>query len=176
MPSFRNRFLGAPIPKYRKHRASGQAVVTLSGKDTYLGPHGTRASRTEYDRLVGEWLAAGRCLPRSGMASDLTVAEVAAAYRCFAEGYYRDPDGTPTRSMDRVKLGLRILRKSYAHTPACNFGPLSLQAIQQKLASKGKSRGYINRIAEQIKRVFRWAVAQELLPVAVFHAVQTAPG
>ncbi len=26
------------IPKYRKHRASGQAIVTLSGKDFYLGP------------------------------------------------------------------------------------------------------------------------------------------
>jgi hypothetical protein len=52
-------------------------------------------------------------------------------------------------------LGLRILRKSYAHTPACQFGPLALQAIQQKLASRGKSRGYINHIVEHIKRVFR---------------------
>ena len=32
-------------PKYRKHRASGQAVVTLDGRDRYLGPHGTNASR-----------------------------------------------------------------------------------------------------------------------------------
>lgn len=51
------------LPKYRKHRASGQAVVTLNGKDFYLGPHGTRASKAEYDRLLGEWLAAGRQLP-----------------------------------------------------------------------------------------------------------------
>ena len=40
------------VPKYRKHRASGQAVVTLSGVDHYLGPRGTKASRIEYDRLV----------------------------------------------------------------------------------------------------------------------------
>jgi len=39
-------------PKYRKHWASGQAIVTLDGRDFYLGPHGTRASRREYDRLV----------------------------------------------------------------------------------------------------------------------------
>ena len=26
------------VPKYRKHRASGQAVVTISGHDHYLGP------------------------------------------------------------------------------------------------------------------------------------------
>jgi hypothetical protein len=29
------------FPKYRKHKASGQAVVTLAGRDHYLGPRGT---------------------------------------------------------------------------------------------------------------------------------------
>ena len=52
------------IPKYRKHRASGQAVVTLNGRDCYLGPHGTKASQIEYDRLhrrmVGRWPPTGR--------------------------------------------------------------------------------------------------------------------
>ena len=48
------------IPRYRKHRASGQAIVNLSGQDFYLGPHGTKASKLEYDRLIGEWLANGR--------------------------------------------------------------------------------------------------------------------
>jgi hypothetical protein len=40
------------VPKYRRHRASGQAVVTLADKDHYLGPHGTKASRLEYDRVT----------------------------------------------------------------------------------------------------------------------------
>ena len=40
------------IPKYRLHKASGQAVVTLRGKDYYLGPHGSPESRAEYDRLI----------------------------------------------------------------------------------------------------------------------------
>jgi len=48
------------IPTYRKHRRSGQAVVHLNGKDHYLGRYGTAASKAEYDRLIGEWLAAGR--------------------------------------------------------------------------------------------------------------------
>jgi len=62
--------LSDSLPKYRKHRATGQAVVTLSGRYFYLGPHGTRASRLEYDRLIGEWLQNGRTagtpLPVSG--------------------------------------------------------------------------------------------------------------
>jgi hypothetical protein len=41
-------------PSYRRHRASGQAVVTINGQDVYLGPHGTAASKREYDRVLGE--------------------------------------------------------------------------------------------------------------------------
>ena len=37
------------VPSYRKHKASGQAVVTLSGRDVYLGPHGSQVSKDEYD-------------------------------------------------------------------------------------------------------------------------------
>jgi hypothetical protein len=51
------------IPQYRKHRATGRAIVTLSGRDDYLGRHGTKTSRVEYDRLVSEWLLNGRRLP-----------------------------------------------------------------------------------------------------------------
>jgi hypothetical protein len=36
------------VPKYRKHRASGKAVVTIAGQDHYLGPHGTKASKAAY--------------------------------------------------------------------------------------------------------------------------------
>ena len=40
-------------------------MVTLSGSDHYLGPHGTAASKREYDRIVGEWLALGRQAPKA---------------------------------------------------------------------------------------------------------------
>ena len=51
-------------PSYRLHKPTGQAVVTLDGRDFYLGKHGTPASRAEYDRLIAEWLANGRAAPR----------------------------------------------------------------------------------------------------------------
>jgi hypothetical protein len=54
------------LPKYRKHRASGQAIVTLSGTDYYLDPYGTKASKIEFDRLIAEWLSSGRMLLNSG--------------------------------------------------------------------------------------------------------------
>src|SRR5262249_4354731 len=38
------------IPSYRRHRASGQAVVTLNGVDHYLGRFNSPESKAEYDR------------------------------------------------------------------------------------------------------------------------------
>jgi hypothetical protein len=57
-------------PFYRRHKASGQAVVTLDERDLYLGRYGTPESRAEYDRLIAEWLGNGRRLAASGAGSD----------------------------------------------------------------------------------------------------------
>jgi hypothetical protein len=43
---------------YCLDKSSGRAFVTLNGRRTYLGKHGTPASRDEYDRVIGEWIAA----------------------------------------------------------------------------------------------------------------------
>jgi len=129
--------LGNRTPGYCKHRASGQAVVTLDGKDFYLGPFGTKASKVEYDRLIGEWLANGRRLKSN--ATDTTVLELAAAYWTFAEGYYRK-NGKPTRILERVKIALRPVKHLYGPTLAADFGPLALQAIQARFVQDGKAR------------------------------------
>jgi len=51
------------IPKYRLHRRSGQAIVTLNQKDHYLGSYDSESSKLEYDRLIAEWLAHSRHMP-----------------------------------------------------------------------------------------------------------------
>jgi hypothetical protein len=56
------------VPGYRLHKASGQAVVTVRGKDHYLGKHGTAKSNAEYDRIIAEYLA-GVCVRRDAMSS-----------------------------------------------------------------------------------------------------------
>jgi hypothetical protein len=68
MPRLTNR-----NPSYRRHRASGQAVVTLNGQDVYLGPHGTPASKREYDRVIGEWLARRRELAHNQDAYNVSM-------------------------------------------------------------------------------------------------------
>src|SRR5215217_3150172 len=54
------------LPSLRRHKPTSQAVVTLSGKDHYLGvwPAGRKtappAIQLAYERLVAEWLASNR--------------------------------------------------------------------------------------------------------------------
>jgi len=72
--------LTSSLPKYRKHRASGQAVVTINGRDHYLGPHTTRASHREYDRVIAEYLSSGRSSTFGSTGRALTVVELANEY------------------------------------------------------------------------------------------------
>ena len=48
-----------PVPSYRLHKPSGQAVVTIrtttgERRDEYLGDYNSAESRAEYDRLIAE--------------------------------------------------------------------------------------------------------------------------
>jgi hypothetical protein len=91
--------LNGRIPKYRRHRASGQAIVTLNGRDHYLGPHGSETSKAEYDRLVTEWLAHGRRCAAAATPSDATAAvsvnHIIHGFWELAQVHYRKPDGSP---------------------------------------------------------------------------------
>lgn len=160
------------LPKYRHHRASGQAVVTLSGVDHYLGPHGTKASKREYDRVTAEWLANGRRLLEA--TDDITIVEMLVAFRRFAVGHYRK-NGKPTRSLGNIDDAIRPLKLLYGRECVSDFGPLKLLALQSVLA-KELSRRTVNDRVDAIKRMFRWAVSRELAPPSIAHALDTVRG
>src|SRR3954464_5128239 len=50
-------------PSYRLHKARNLAVVTLDGKNHYLGTYGSPESHEKYARLLAEWRANRRPLP-----------------------------------------------------------------------------------------------------------------
>ncbi len=85
------------VPKYRRHKQSGQAVVTLRGgaggrRDVLLGKFGTAESKAEYARVIREWETNSRRLPpraEEAAASDLSVNELALAYWKHAEEYHK---------------------------------------------------------------------------------------
>ncbi|HEX3655211.1 MAG TPA: site-specific integrase [Pirellulales bacterium] len=168
------RLASPHTPTYRRHKPSGQAVTTLSGRDVYLGKWGTAASKAAYDRVVGEWLARGRTLPVEP--STLTIVELAAGYKRWAKTHYIQ-NGQLTKTYDTVVYAMRLLGKSaYARTLAGEFGPLALKVFREKLVSRNLSRGYVNQLIAEVRRAFKWAVAQELLPPSVHQSLGCLPG
>jgi integrase len=156
------------LPSYRHHRPSGQAVVTLSGEDVYLGRHNSRASRAEYDRLIGEWLAAGRTLPRRGRADTLAVTELVNAFRKSGV--------CPSSQADAYKAVMGLLVRLYGRTPVSNFGPLALRAVREQMIPLGWKRKTINYRVHCIRRIFRWGVAHEMVRPDVLHALEAVEG
>jgi hypothetical protein len=160
------------VPKYRKHRASGQAIVTIAGRDHYLGLWRSKASKAEYERLVGEWLASGRPTHATPSTTDLTVSELIAKFWGHAKTYYMK-NGRPTGTAENFRPVLSMMRECYGHTFAVDFGPLALKAIRSSLIDRGNSRGYVNDNVDRIRQMFKWAASEELIPPSVFQALAT---
>ena len=163
------------VPSYRRHKPSGQAIVTLDGRDFYLGAWRSKRSKTEYDRLIGEWLAGGRQLPRADDAVGMTITELVVRYFRFAERYYRKGD-RPTGEVDRIRQALRLLRQLYGRDPVSSFKPTALRAIRLRMIERGWCRSNINKQVDRIRRMFKWAVSHDLVPPDVFHGLQAVAG
>ena len=161
------------IPSYRLHAPSGQARVIIDGRHIYLGKFGSTDSWEKYHQVVTESLASRRQLPPTqSEAADLTVVEVLARYKRFAVPYYRK-NGEATGEWEYIKMSIAPLRKLYGRTLVKDFGPLALKAVRQTMIEAGLSRQGINARVNRIKRVFRWAVSEELAPATLVHALST---
>ena len=170
-----------PLPSYRLHKPSGRAVVTLGGKDYYLGDYDSPESRENYHRALAEWMEARRsreasAAPSPGTDPGLTVGELILAFWRHALDHYRHPDGTHSGELDNLRVALRPVRKLYGPTPAGEFGPLALRAVRGEMARSGLARTSINDRVNRVRRAFRWAVSVELIPAAVLHALEAVPG
>lgn len=125
--------------------------------------------------MIGEWLANGRRLPVEDDDKPISIIEMTAAYLKFAKGYYVK-NGMVTDELASVKISIRHLNRNYAKSFAQDFGPLALDAVREQMFEAGNSRRYINGNIGRIKRMFKWGVSNELVPVAVHQALATVPG
>ena len=160
-----------PTPRYRRQKAKPhhRAFVELNGRRHYLGIWKSPESLEQYDRLVAEWLSNGRRAPVD--VQEITVVEVCARYWEHATEYYRRPDGTSTSTLHKCRMVIRPLKQYYGATPAAQFGPLALRAIRQSFIDAGMSRNVINQLVGWVRRIFRWAVSQQLIPAEILTAL-----
>ncbi len=187
----------ATVPSYRLHKPSGQAVVTVrdpSGdrRDVYLGEYNSPDSRREYARVIAEMSVSPLASPcnsdiqtqnntSSGVSWNpsrkrITIDQVILAFWRHAEDHYRRVDGTTTQELVEYKQSMGPLRALYGPTPAHEFGPLGLKAVRQKMIEAGLCRTTINNRIRRLKHVFKWAVAEELVPASVHQALLCVSG
>jgi integrase len=165
------------LPSYRRHKSSGQAVVTLSDKDIYLGVHGTEDSQAAYRRVIAEWLENKQQPPassRTGAKPDIESANVHrlfVAYWQFCQAYYVS-DGQPTHEIDNMLHAARPLIELFGDARIRDFRPTSLKVVRQQMIDAGLSRKTINNRVNRIRRIFKWGVENDLVEPTVLQALQ----
>lgn len=157
-------------PGYRYH-ISGQAVVTLDGKNFYLGPHDSPESKARYFALLNEYHANGKRMPENRCSGPalITIQVLCADYReHIVQQYANSPQET-----HRLGSLCTLLESEYGSLPADQFGPRKLAEIRDTLVASGNCRTYVNRLIRCVKRIFRHAVSRELIGVEVLIRLNT---
>ncbi len=174
----------------RRYHLSGQSVVTLAGRDFYLGTHDSPESIARYAVLIGIYQSGGMSLP-----SDFELASlddrVAALMGQAAPSHQADK---PVLVRHVTALYRDHTAEKYASTPvekfrfdrlcdqidefagdelAESFGPVKLKSFRQKLVDQKLARKYVNRLTNCVVAVFRYSVAGELIDVAVVQRLET---
>lgn len=166
-------------PKYRLHKPTGQAVVTVRTpdgrrQDVYLGRHGTPESHAEYARVLRE-RPADRPTAARPPAHTATVNELLAAFREHAVSFYVK-NGRPTTEVREYGYAARLVRQLYGHRPAGEFDVLALDAVRRAMVAAGWCRTRVNKQVGRVKRMFRWAAARKLVPAGLLAELDTLDG
>jgi len=171
------------FPSYLLHKQSGQARVRVNGRDILLGAFGSEQSRITYGEIVAK-LAGGvpvdpikpsnrGSLPRNESDDPgPSVAEICLVFLRHAETHYVK-HGKQTSEVHILKSVIQPLNNLYGLTPAHEFGPLALKAVRTKMIEAGWARGTINAGMSRIRRIFKHAIANELIDASVLVKLQT---
>jgi len=167
-------------PSYLEHKQNGNArpvwtdALGVRQFRALPGAFNSPESKAAFARLLLE--LATSPVAAVGDPSGVTVNEVLAAYLEHAERHYRYADGRATSEIYEVKIVLRAIRLLYGELPVGEFGPLAVKAARQKWVQEGRSRTECNRRVGLVKRIFKWAVSEQLVPETVYRAIATVTG
>lgn len=183
------------MPRVCVVEPSKNARVRIGGRAFWLGPcpNGkvTQSQVAEATRLWHEFLQGNQAPPQPARVSPpaaaptpseppppppaddaFTVSEIGVRYHDHCLTYYRKPDGKVTSSVAGVEMALRALFP-FADVPASSFGPKSLKAVRDALVAEGRPRVTCNRVVNAIRRMFKWAASEELVPSTAWHSLQS---
>lgn len=184
-------------PSYRKHSVENFGFYEYQKKRVRLpGEFNSPESLSAYYSFVAKWRASHGVLPPAVAPPDqITISDLCNRYLAYAEVHYEK--GGKRGELQNAVAMVRYLVKHFAHEPAAKFGPRKLKELRDKMVGqtivprrskknpaspashrplKTLSRTYINSIVARVKRLFRWAASEELIPANLYLALETVPG
>jgi integrase len=170
------------VPTYGLHKPTGQARCYVNGKTVYLGKYGSEESRIRFGEIVGKLVSGQIFDPIARTKSGSTtcgesedpgpsVAELCVVFLTHAETHYVK-NGKQTSEVHILKSAMSPLKELYGMLPAKDFGPLALKAVRAKMIESGWCRGTINAAMSRIRRIFKHAIANELIEPSVLQKLQ----
>lgn len=165
-------------PKLCHHKGRELGYVTVAGREEYFTGHWPRdqdqpskAIEQQYLAWLRRWTVERAAAPEaSQVGQDCTLAELWLAYfeRCRKK-YVKH--GKPTSEQDNVRRAVAVAVRLYGQEPAGEFTPKKLKAVRAAYVEAGWCLGSVNRAADRLRGMFRWAVEEELVAETVYRAL-----
>lgn len=156
----------------RKSPSSGKtlAYATFNGRMVSFGPDGPKAQR-DFESFLASWLAAGRRLPDEGPEENpFTVGQLIDTYLDHLKR--RHPAAWLANNYARIELSTRPLRELFGPAAAREFSPKKLAAVRERMIAVGSMcRREINERVRILRKMFKWACAEELVAGEQAHAL-----
>ncbi|OQY05587.1 MAG: hypothetical protein B6I25_05440, partial [Planctomycetales bacterium 4572_13] len=104
------------------------------------------------------------------------IPDLVRAYMTFAKEYYVGPEGSCTREPTDIKYAMKVLMDGFGALPVDEFGPLRLKEVREAMIDKKWCRTLINRRVGMIRRMFKWAVSEQIVSPVILHGLQAVTG
>ena len=183
------------VPTMRHDKERDRAYVRIDGVRHRLGKWGSDKAQVSYDALIASWLASGRVNTDGATAAKpaeakpapppyssgvLTVADLLALWM---EDIATNGKGIESSSYGSARAAGRAM-SAYLTLPVDDFGPKVFKQIMRdyaktpvvtrKLLKDGtvinverpRTRKYVNSVMVRIRKMFQWAVTEEMIDAA----------
>lgn len=175
------------IPKLRRHKAKNRAFFQFRGKRYYTGRWGAKEAEQEYRRMIaqvvlpalGEEATTVPAAPTTIPADQLLVEDLAAEYLDYVVKCHPPP----SREADNVGYAIKELLEIHARTHVARFTPTALLAYRTHIMRPDRAGGVqgkrqlcrrsINRRVASVRKMFKWGVSREMVPVSIWQALTT---
>ena len=141
----------------------------------YLGRAHSPESWERYHAALASHLAGTVPEPRTHARRALAAFTVGE----LAERWYlamRDQFGPTHQKAYEARHAAIELTRTHATATVGEFGPRAFKSIRDRLVHDGRSRQFVNRRMNSIRRCFRWGVAEELVPGDRIQALAAVDG